>query len=395
MNANTQFASDLITWPKPINEVPKIVFDDEQIYQAELQKLFYGRIWHPVAHEAEVPNPGDYKTIHVGELPIIISRDRDGQVHALHNACAHRGTMVATAFMGNVDNFECPYHRWAYDSAGHLIGCPGTEQFPEDFKKENFGLKPIRMETVAGLIFVTLDENTPPLETQLGAVEEPLSRSLGGGAPLKLLGYQKINYNANWKVYRDQDGYHAPLLHVAFSLLGWRGGNGYCVMEDNGNMALVSELAQAQKKDFLKDPSLIEFKGVDPKQGSFVVAPSIVSIVSAHLDIINIRFAMPRGLRKTEVHWAYFCRADDDEEMMRHRLRQSSNLLGPSGLVSIEDAACFQRIQAALDAGSENSYFLKGMVDGVDPKNSAQNDEVAGLVWWEFYRQMMGFQRAA
>ena len=107
MNANTQFASDLITWPKPINEVPKIVFDDEQIYQAELQKLFYGRIWHPVAHEAEVPNPGDYKTIHVGELPIIISRDRDGQVHALHNACAHRGTMVATAFMGNVDNFEC------------------------------------------------------------------------------------------------------------------------------------------------------------------------------------------------------------------------------------------------------------------------------------------------
>lgn len=395
MNANTQFKPDFLVWPAAANEVPKVVFENEEIYRLELERLFYGPIWHPVAHEAEIPNAGDYKTTFVGELPIVVSRGEDNRVYALHNACAHRGTMLVTNFLGNRKVHECPYHRWAYDATGKLIGCPGTDRFPASFKREDFGLKPIKLEILAGMVFVTLDPKTPPLDEQLGSTKAAFCASLGGDGRLKLLGYQKITYNANWKAYRDQDGYHAPLLHAAFKMLNWQGGRGTCYMERNGNMAMASELAIPPNSGFLKDPSLLEFKGVDPKVGSYVVAPSIVTITTKHLDMINIRFAMPKGRDKIEVHWAYFAHQDDDEEMVRHRLRQSSNLLGPSGLVSIEDAAVFNRIQKALVAGTPNNYFMKGVIEGVDPINSGQNDESANLVWWEYYRGLMGFERAA
>jgi anthranilate 1,2-dioxygenase large subunit len=76
-------------------------------------------------------------------------------------------------------------------------------------------------------------------------------------------------------------------------------------------------------------------------------------------------------------------------------VRQASNLLGPSGFISLEDGAVFSRIH-------EGSYslgtvaFQKGYqgkpLEG--PCSVAQNDEASNLVRWERYRKSMGFARA-
>ncbi|ANX05264.1 aromatic ring-hydroxylating oxygenase subunit alpha [Immundisolibacter cernigliae] len=395
MNANTQFIQDLVTFPAKTNAIPKALYESAEIYQLEMERLFYGPHWHPVAHVGEIPNAGDYKTFYIGEVPILITRLEGGAVGVFHNACSHRGTMLVPEVRGNAGEFQCPYHRWLFDNGGNLRGVPGENDFPEDFCKADFGLRKIRYEVFAGLVFATLDDHAAPLSEQLGEIAAPLAASLGGDGRLKLLGYQKVMYNANWKTYRDQDGYHPPLLHAAFKMLNWQGGKGECTISENGNIALVSQLAAVRNADFLKDPSLVEFKGVDPSQGSYVVCPSLVSFGSKHLDMFNFRFGIPRGPLKTEVHWAYFCHEDDDEEMIRHRLRQSSNMLGPSGLVSLEDAAVFHRIQNALKAGTPNAYFMKGVRKDADPYKSGQNDEIANIVWWEWYRKQMGFSRAA
>ncbi|MEL0082296.1 MAG: aromatic ring-hydroxylating dioxygenase subunit alpha [Gammaproteobacteria bacterium] len=394
MNAPRNPLEDVYYWPKAINEVPKEIFLREDIYQLELEKLFNGPLWHPVAHVSEVPNPGDYKTSYLGEVPILVIHGEDGQVRVFQNACTHRGTMLVTGFMGNKPEFECPYHRWIFDGTGALRVCPGDDNFPEDFNKQKFHLEEITTENFLGLLFITLDpQNAPPLLDTLGRTAEHLEQTLGGDGRLKLLGYQKVTYNANWKAYRDNDGYHPPLLHAAFRLLNWQGGGGFCAVEKNGNLALVSQLKESEKNGFLKDESILDFKGVDPSQGSYVILPSLLTVATKHLDMINIRFPMPRGVNQTEVHWAYFAHEDDDEEMVKHRLNQSSNLLGPSGLVSLEDAAVFHRIQKAATTSPSSSYFLKGIVEGMDPYNGAQNDEVANTVWWEYYRDQMGFPR--
>lgn len=392
MNAPKDIRS-LIQWPEKVNEIPKEVFNSEEVFKLELERIFYGPEWHIVAHQGEIPLPGDYKTFRLGEMPLLIVQGEDGEIRVFENSCSHRGNLLVVKNCGNSLEFECPYHRWIFDGKGALRGAPLMNDFAPSFKKENFGLKALRTENFHGMIFTTLSDKAPDLDTFLGAVKEPLMQAMSGG-DLKLLGYQKIKYDCNWKAYFDNDGYHAPLLHSAFKLLNWQGGAGRQFATERGHIGFVSDLVvpDPSKQNLVKDGSLIEFKGKD-SSGSVIAGIRPLSGITKHLDMINIRFAIAKGVAETEVHYAYFCRVDDDDEMMRHRVRQSSNMLGPSGLVSMEDASIFLRIhQGSRTSG--NAIFQKGVHD---EQNVAfefqQNDEAGNLPGWEYYRKVMGFQR--
>lgn len=393
MNAPDR-VNPLLRWPAKVNEVPKEVFDREDIYQQELKRIFYGPEWHPVAHAGEIPEPGDFKTIFIGEMPVLVVHGDDGKIRVFQNACSHRGNLLETRTCGNAHEFECPYHRWLFDSTGALRGAPNMDDFSPSFKQEDFGVPEIRSTEYVGMIFATLSDETPDIETFLGDVAAPLKAGLGGDGRIRLLGYQKVLYDCNWKIYIDNDGYHAPLLHKAFKLLNWQGGAGRQFATDRGHIGFVSELAlpDVDKQTLLIDGSLIDFKGKDTS-GSVIAAIKPITGVTKHLDMINIRFAFPRGLHKTEVHYGYFYHLDDDEEMIRHRVRQSSNMLGPSGLVSAEDASIFMRIQTGNQTPG-NVTFQKGVFDERDVGfEFKQNDESGNLPGWEYYRKQMGFAR--
>jgi anthranilate 1,2-dioxygenase large subunit len=386
--------SQPLVWTKRISQVPKEVFVSETLFEEELKTIFYGDCWHVVAHEGELPEIGDFKTFDLGRMPLLIVRGKDRQVRVFLNSCTHRGTQVETASCGNRAEFECPYHRWLFGLEGDLVGCPGSKEFSPDFQKENYGLKEVRVALHLGLIFVTLGSATPPLLDWIGApILDPLSVVLGGDGRLKLLGYQKVSYAVNWKAYNDNDGYHAPLLHTGFRLLNWQGGLGAQHMTENGHACIVAQLKPIQHSGFLKDTSLITFKGQNPEKGSCVVQLFPCSVVVKHLDVINLRFAIARSHEVTEVHYAYFAHADDSEDMVRHRLRQSSNLLGPCGMVTMEDAAIFQRIHIGSFTPG-HAEFQKGVTGGDQPSfDVKQNDETGQLPKWEYYRKLMGFRR--
>lgn len=370
------------------NVVPREIYDDPDLFPLELERIFRGPVWHPVAHGAEIPKPLDFKTTYVGDAPVVVNRGEDGKVRAFLNACAHRGTMVETRLRGRSPVFHCPYHRWTYDAKGKLTQCPGDDDFPKDFRREDFGLKELRVAEYCGLIFVTLHADTPPFESWLGPVAGPLADTLGGDGRLKLLGYQKVLYNCNWKVYVDQDGYHPPLLHAAFRLINWQGGRGTNTATDDGNIAFVYETGPYKDNGFLKDPTVVENRSKN-KNGGRVIFLFPVTILTAHIDVLNPRFVRPVDADHTEVHFTYFAHEDDGDELERHRLRQSSNLLGPSGLISLDDATVFLRIQKATGAAIPNT-FLKGVTEGADPHHAAQNSELTNVLWWKVYRRFMG-----
>ena len=81
--------------------VPYQVFYDPDIYTQEQDKLFRGPIWNYVALEAEVAQPGDFKSTFVGDTPIVVTRDKEGGLNAFVNRCAHRGAMVCRELNGN------------------------------------------------------------------------------------------------------------------------------------------------------------------------------------------------------------------------------------------------------------------------------------------------------
>jgi len=386
-----------VTWPSRINQVPKEVMVRRDVFEMELERIFRGPEWHPVAHEGEIPQNGDFKTVTIVGTPLLITRDRNGRIHVFYNSCTHRGTQLETAFRGNRARFECPYHRWNFSGDGTLESCHSRgEGYCPDFAKEKYGLRGPRIAVFKGLIFVTFSEHTPELADYLEEAASTLGAILCGDGRLTLIGYQKVRYQANWKGYNDSDGYHAPLLHGAFRVLNWQGGKGtQLVTKRRGHVGATSEISLPADggRSLLKDPSLIEFKGGDPKNGSHVVKMFPLFVAVKHLDVINLRFATPLGVDQTEVHYAYFAHADDAPEMMRHRVRQASNFLGPSGFVSLEDAAVFQRIHVGSHTPGV-AEFQKGVADPhALPALYRQNEESSNLPKWDYYREVMGFRR--
>jgi len=254
-----------LQWPAHTNEIPKEVFTRPDIYEQELKQIFYGPEWHPIAHESEIPNPGDFKTFFVGKVPLIINRAQDGKVRVFYNACSHRGNQLETAVAGNKTEFECPYHRWLFKDDGSLIGCPAEAEFTPGFDRKQFPLAQPRMDIFYGLIFVTFSDKTPDLNIWMEDTHEGLRDTLGLDGRLVLLGYQKVRYRTNWKAYIDNDGYHAPLLHSAFRMLNWQGGAGrQYATKLHGHMIFTSSMTVAPKNTILKDPSVVEFRGSDP-----------------------------------------------------------------------------------------------------------------------------------
>src|SRR3546814_20222432 len=103
--------------------------------------MFQGEEWHPVCHESEIPERGDFKTFRLAGIPLLIARGDDGIVRAFFNACSHRGNQLETAPMGNKQEFECPYHRWLFSTRGDLVGCPNQREFVPGFNRSDYPLE--------------------------------------------------------------------------------------------------------------------------------------------------------------------------------------------------------------------------------------------------------------
>jgi nitrite reductase/ring-hydroxylating ferredoxin subunit len=195
------------------------LFSDPEVYQAEQQWLF-GRCWNIVGHESEVPNAGDFVSRRIADDPVIMTRDRDGQVNVMLNVCTHRGMQVCRSEAGTAQNFKCPYHGWVFGTEGNLLGAPfEREMYGADLDKANLGLRKARVSLYAGIVYACWDPKSPPLEDFLGEytfyLDTIFKRTNNGmeslGAP------QRSLIQANWKAPSEQfcgaDGYHVATLH--------------------------------------------------------------------------------------------------------------------------------------------------------------------------------------
>ena len=89
-------------WPSlDYSRVPYRLYHDPEVYQREQERIFRGPTWNFLGLEAEMSNPGDFRTTYVGDTPVIVNRDANGTIHALVNRCAHRGAMVRREMSGN------------------------------------------------------------------------------------------------------------------------------------------------------------------------------------------------------------------------------------------------------------------------------------------------------
>src|SRR3954468_23158050 len=90
-----------------LNRVPYWLFQDEDIYKAEQERIYRGPTWTFLCLEAEIAKPGDYRTVALGDMPVIVVRDDGDRIHAFENRCVHRGALLAYDDGGNTRDFTC------------------------------------------------------------------------------------------------------------------------------------------------------------------------------------------------------------------------------------------------------------------------------------------------
>jgi phenylpropionate dioxygenase-like ring-hydroxylating dioxygenase large terminal subunit len=220
--------SDLMDYDR--REIAMRVLVDPDLYRIELRQLF-GRTWNVVGHVTELPNEGDFVTRYLGEDPVIVTRDRAGELQVLLNVCQHRGMQVCRSEAGNASQFKCPFHGWVYDDHGRFLGSPiARQQMHGDvLPKSELGLRRARVDTYAGLIFATLNPEIPPLAEHLGDLRFYLDLFYDITADgLEVVGPpQRFSIAGNWKLAAEQfvggDGYHTVSLHRSQFDLGLLG----------------------------------------------------------------------------------------------------------------------------------------------------------------------------
>lgn len=414
MNAIREPALGHLRWPTAGgSQVPYGVFTDPAIYELEQQRLFRGDAWSFVALEAEIPASGDYKSTFVGDSPVVVSRAEDGSIHAYVNRCAHRGAAICRELRGNVQNHTCVYHQWAYDLKGNLIGVPfrrglnGQGGMPADFDMKKHGLQKLRVESYGGLVFATFSESVEPLPDYLGpmpckAIDRIMSR------PITVLGDQRQYVAGNWKLYAEntRDPYHASLLHLFHCTFGlYRSSQkGVSVMDAKRRHSMLTAMrgtdegkvdgyqdTRTYNTDFtLADPSVLAGKPDFDDGVTLVILAVFPNLVVQQIaNTLAVRQNIPRGVDKFELVWTQFGYADDDSEMQAIRNKQG-NLIGPAGLISMEDGEAVEIVHRSIIRDQDQtSYIAMGGEQAKDAEHLVTEGSIIGF--WEYYREVMGW----
>ena len=402
-------------WPdEGYSRIPYGVYTDAGVYQEEQQKIFRGPVWNFVGLEQEIPGIGDFRTIYIGETPVIVVRDDTGEVRVMVNRCAHRGNLVCVGTEGHVKELTCVYHNWRYDLQGKLInvafgkGVDGKGGMPEDFEQGNFGLQNLKPSSYAGLIFASFSDDPVAFEAFLGhEMLENMERVVG--RDMELLGTYTQYMPNNWKLYMEnvRDSYHASILHMfqatfRMNRLSMKGG---IKLSDNGWHHISYSVAETDREEhqynsktllavkdgyLLSDPRLVDMWREFDCGTTLAIQSTFPNFVVQQIyNSIALRLCVPRGPEECELMWWILGSADDTKEQRDVRVRQS-NLVGPGGLISMEDGVVGGWVQRSSKQDPEKTTILEMGGRDVAPSEDGRTTEVSIRGFWKGFRDLMG-----
>ena len=193
-------------------------YSDPELLRVEQERIFR-HAWQyagPAEHAAE---PGDYLTCSVGDIPVVVVRDREGELHAFLNVCRHRGSIVVEG-RGNRETLQCRYHAWTYGLDGRLRAAPRSGREP-GFEADGIALRELSVDRWGPLLFVNPDADAGPLADTLGPVPQLVE---AGGIELDALRFRRrsgFELACNWKIAIENylECYHCAVAHPGFSVV--------------------------------------------------------------------------------------------------------------------------------------------------------------------------------
>ena len=198
--------------PEEAFTLPSRYFFDETLFKAERDNIFM-HAWHVAGHVSEFAEPGQYVVTDLFDQSVVVAKNRQGQIHAFHNVCQHRGNRLLEERRGTTGGVvRCAYHSWCYEMDGSLRSAPRCEKM-KNFELQQFNIPQIRTEELGGFIYFNLDPAAPSLRDLFPGADEEMRRVFPDLANMRLIEEQDVIVPANWKVIMDNsiEGYHFKL----------------------------------------------------------------------------------------------------------------------------------------------------------------------------------------
>jgi phenylpropionate dioxygenase-like ring-hydroxylating dioxygenase large terminal subunit len=397
------------------------LYTDPAIYHKEMETIFHGG-WCFVAHESEIPKPGDFVTRKVGTQSLIALRDKDGAPRVYYNRCPHRGSTLCQTASGNQPRVTCPYHGWTFALDGRLIGVPDEEGYPVGFSKADAGLTEVaQMEGYGGFLFVNLIPNGTTLREHLGKATELIDNLLGLSPTGRIqlsAGWMKHRMQSNWKmiVENQVDGYHAQMVHG--SLL--KANRTFATVRDRKptSPTRVRDFGMGHTdidhpNDYRQGDTLFRWTGgIEPERLPIYVAamnaaygaedarrrmiegpPHSMLFPNISLAEMNIMLIEPvsPGVSIQYTTPVFLEGADD---LNARTLRRCEGAMGPAGFLIADDAEIGELTQMGV-ANLEPEWIIlsrglgkeETLPDGV--KIAGLMDETSQRGFWSHYREVM------
>jgi p-cumate 2,3-dioxygenase subunit alpha len=408
----TQIIQD---WEKGRFLVPRRAFTDPAVFEKEYAAIF-NRCWLYLGHASELAEPGSFLTRTVARRPILFTRDRAGDYHALFNVCPHRGAMVCRERNGKSPAFMCMYHGWTFASDGHLMTLPGASGYPEDFKSDpqKQMVHVPRMERCGDFFFINYSADGEDLATYLGDAGDNLKLIEDHSASGMMIvgGTQEYAIRGNWKLLTENsfDGYHAAVTHSTYleylknangalgatplAGVGINLRNGHAVIEytapwgrpiahwiplwgDEGKAEIDAIYAQLEAR-------LGEARAqqIAHKNRNMVIFPNLVV---NDIMAITVRTFFPTAPDYVEVNaWALAPREESDW-LRKYRLFNFTEFLGPGGFATPDDVEAIEKCQRGYAVGDLAAYndISKGMLREGGPQFDDEDQMRAFWIEWE------------
>jgi nitrite reductase/ring-hydroxylating ferredoxin subunit len=199
------------SWRDEPSSVPTSAYTCPDHLAAERASLF--RRWpQAVALTPDLPEPGSSVTRDGLGLPVVLTRDEAGDVHALVNVCAHRSAQVAPDGRACGRRLTCPYHAWSYGLDGSLRGVPDADAFPS-VAVPGPGMRSLPCVESDGVIWVVPDPDAEAFRPELGGIADDLDHYRV--AEHRHWRTHRFDLAMNWKLVVDTflEPYHFASLH--------------------------------------------------------------------------------------------------------------------------------------------------------------------------------------
>ena len=394
------------------------LYTDPEIYRIELDRI-WRRGWVYVGHVSEIPKANDYVMKSIGPEPILMTRDREGQVHLLHNRCPHRGNRVCMTDKGQARSFTCPYHGWTFGNDGALKGYPFPSGY-EGVDRKELGLGRVaRVGIYKGFVFGSLSPEGVSLDEHLGAARDAIDalclNSPEGEVEITP-GFLKHKVRANWKflVENETDGYHPSFVHASIFEVA-QSGIGSLYSSDSTAVSRYFGLGHTEndlRPEFRKRGAPLSWFGTGAEKLPDYVqrmeaaygkdearrimidgTPHIMIWPNLFIAEIQIFVIQPLAVNETVQHVTalQFKGAPDFNRRLR---QQTMGSVGPAGFLLADDAEMYERTQLGVQASNPEWLFLgrgrhRERRDDNGYLIGDATDETPSRGIWSHYRSIM------